>query len=196
MRLIATSLLLTIGSTIIAQVTPTRNWVDTEVRYTDSVGKTVKVYNSYPKGGGGYINSGGKDYSYVIFWTRIVNESDTPLKMTVRFPVDSFSIFPSPLSYIKLVIPSDTMTLEKIPLGDYGLTNIKSILDNGFNKPSILERTLNPKEDCFFYVTIFIHQARGTARTALVLKEQNLLYRISIDPQSALIPCGQIDFKN
>jgi len=115
--------------------------------------------------------------------------------MTVKFPVDSFSIFPSPGSYIKLLIPPDTMTLEKISLGDYGLSNLKFLLDTGFNKPAILERTLNPKEECLFYIPIFIHQARGTARAALVLKGQDLFYRISINPQSVLIPCGRIDFK-
>ena len=195
MRLLTTFILFTICLTVVAQTTPTRNWVDTEVKYTDSLGKAIKVYSSYPKGGGGYINSGGKDYSYVIFWTRIVNESATPLKMTVKFPVDSFSIFPSPVSYIKLLIPPDTMTLEKIPLGDYGLANLKSILDTGFNKPSILERTLNPKEECLFYIPIFIHQARGTARAALILKGHDLFYKVSIDPYSLLIPCGRIDFK-
>ncbi len=114
----------------------------------------------------------------------------------VKFHADSFAIFPSPSSYIKILLPADTMTLEKIPLGDYGLTNLKSLLDTGFNKPSVLERTLNPKEECLFYIPIFIHEARGTARAALVLKGQDLFYRISIDPQSALIPCGWIDFKN
>ena len=86
------------------------------------------------------------------------------------------------------------MTLEKIALGDYGLTNLKFFLDNGFNKPGTLERTLNPNEEYLFYVPIFIHQARGTARAALVLKGQDLFYRISINPQSALIPCGRIEF--
>ena len=196
MRLLTTFILSTICLTVVAQTTPTRNWVDTEVKYTDSAGKVIKVYNSYPKGGGEYINSGGKDYSYVIFWTRVVNESTTPLKLSIKFPADSFSIFASPSSYIKLLIPPDTMTLEKISLGDYGLTNLKFLLDNGFNKPSIFERTLNPNEECLFYIPIFIHQAQGTARAALVLKGQDLFYRISINPKSALIPCGRIDFKN
>ncbi|MFN8266226.1 MAG: hypothetical protein U0T11_09175 [Chitinophagaceae bacterium] len=194
-RILVTFILLTIYFTVIAQTTPARSWVDTEIKYTDSLGKTIKVYNSLPKGGGGYISSGGKDYSYVIFWTRIVNESATPLKMTIKFPADSLSIFPSPNSYIKLLIPSDTMTLEKVSLGDYGLTNLKSILDNGFRKPSILKRTLNPKEEYLFYIPIFIHQARGTARTSFILKGHDLFYRVGIDPYSTLIPCGRIDFK-
>ncbi|MBI2429560.1 MAG: hypothetical protein HYV29_12350 [Ignavibacteriales bacterium] len=88
------------------------------------------------------------------------------------------------------------MTLDKVPLGDYGLTNLQSFLDAGFNKPSMLQRTINSKEECLFYIAVLIYQARGTARAGLVLKEQDLFYRISIDPQSALIPCGQIVFKN
>jgi hypothetical protein len=196
MRLLTTFILLTISFTASSQTIPTRSWVDTEVNYTNSTGKAIKVYNSLPKGGGGYINSGGKDYSYVIFWTRIVNESSTSLKMTMKFPVDSFSIFRSPTSYIKLLIPSDTMNLEKISMGDYGLTNLKSILDNGFNEPSMLERTLKPKEECFFYIPIFIHQAQGTARTSFILKGHDLFYKVSIDPYSTLIPCGRIDFKD
>lgn len=196
MRLLTTFILLAISFTVTAQTSPTRSWVDTEIKYKDSIGKAIKVYNSLPKGGGGYINSGGKNYSYVIFWTRIVNESSTPLKMTVKFPTDSFSFFASLNSYIKLLIPSDTMTLEKISLGDYGLTNLKSILDNGFYKPSILEKTLNPKEECLFYTPIFIHQAQGTARTSFILKGHDLFYRVSIDPYSTVIPCGRIDFKD
>ena len=196
MRLLTTFLLLTISSTLSAQTIPARSWVDTVFTYTNSAGKAIKVYNGLPKGGGGYINSGGKDYSYVIFWTRIVNESSTSLQMTVKFPTDSFAIFPSPNSYIKLLIPSDTMSLGKISLGDYGLTNLKSILDNGFNKPSIFEKTLNPNEECLFYVPIFIQQARGTARTSFILKGQDLFYKVSIDPYSILIPCGRIDFKD
>lgn len=196
MRLLTTFIFLTISFTVSSQTTPARSWVDSEVKYTNSAGKAIKVYNSLPKGGGGYINSGGKDYSYVIFWTRIVNESTTPLKMTVKFPTDSFSIFPSSNSYIKLLIPSDTMTLDKISLGDYGLTNLKSILDNGFYKPSILERTLNPKEEYLFYIPIFIHQAQGTARTSFIVKGHDLFYRVSIDSYSTLIPCGRVDFKD
>lgn len=196
MRLLTTFILLTKCLSVVAQTTPERNWVDTEVKYTNSTGQIIRVYNSYPKGGGEYLNSGGNDYSYVIFWTRVVNESTSQLKLSVKFPADSFLIFPSKSSYLKLLIPPDTMTIQKISLGDYGLTNLKFILDNGFNKPSLFERTLNPNEECLFYIPIFIHQARGTARAALVLKGEDLFYRISINPESALIPCGRIEFKN
>ncbi len=42
------------------------------------------------------------------------------------------------------------MTMDKIPQLDYGLTNLKSFLDSGFNKPSSLQKTINPKEDFMF----------------------------------------------
>ena len=196
MRLLMTFILLTICLTAMAQTSPVRNWVDTEVKYMDATGKAVMVHNSFPKGGGGYTDSTGKKYSYVIFWTRVINESASPLELTIKFPADPITIFPSPNSYIRIFLPPDTMTLEKVPLGDYGLTNLQSFLDTGFNKPSMLKRTINSKKECFFYIPVLIYQARGTARAALVLKGQDLFFRISIDPDSALIPCGHLVFKN
>jgi hypothetical protein len=179
-----------------AQTSPARKWVDTEVKYTDSEGKVVMLHNSFPKGGGGYTDSIGNNYSYVIFWTRVINESATPVELVIKFPADPFTIFPSPDSYIRIFLPPDTMDLEKIALEDYGLTNLQSFLDAGFNKPSMLQTTVNPNKECFFYIPVLIYQARGTARAALVLKGQDLFFRISIDPDSAFIPCGHLVFKN
>ena len=203
MRLLTTFILLTICLTAIGQTSLTRKWVDTEVMYTDSVGKSVMVHNSLPKGGGRYIDSAGKVYSYVIFWTRVINESTTPIELAIKFPTDPLTIFPSPDSHIKIFLPPDTMTLDKVLLGDYGLTNLKSFLDAGFNRPSMLQRTINPKEECLFYISVLFYQARGTTRAALVLKGQDLYFKISVDPDidsalipSALIPCGQLVFKN
>ena len=196
MRLLTTFILLTICLTAMAQTSPSRNWVDTEVKYTDPAGKIVMIHNSFPKGGGGYTNTIGKKYNYVIFWIRIINESTTPLELAIKFPADPFTIFPSPDSHIRIFLPPDTMTLEKVPLGDYGLTNLQSFLDTGFNKPSILQRTINSKKECLFYIPVLIYQARGTARASLVVKGQDLFFRISIAPDSALIPCGHLAFKN
>ena len=181
----------------IGQTTSTRNWVDTEVKYTDSAGKVVMIHNSLPKGGGRYTDSRGKTYSYVIFWTRVINESATPLELAIKFPADPFTIFPSSESHIRIFLPPDTMTLDKIPLGDYGL-NLQSFLDAGFDKPNMLRRTINPKEELLFYIPVLFYQARGSARAALVLKGQDLFFKISVAPDvdSALIPCGHLIFKN
>lgn len=177
----------------IKQSTSKKNWVHTEERFEDSLGRAIRVYNSYPRGGA-YNSSGHKD-GYRIFWTSIVNESTTPLKLTVEIPIDSFPTLTSPNSYIKALIPPNTMTLEKLELLDFGVTNIKSILDNGFKKPSKLEIILNPKTEYFYYTLFLFHESEGTARSALVLKGQDLFYRISIESQPPLIiPCGRIEF--
>jgi hypothetical protein len=122
--------------------------------------KGVIIQNSFPKGNGrldateknGYNDPGGKNFAYSIFWTRVINETAAPLELTISFPADSFEVTRSPHSYIKFFIPPDTMTMDKESLYDYGLTGLKSFLDTSFNKPTILQRTINPKEDCLFYI--------------------------------------------
>jgi len=114
--------------------------------------------------------------------------------LTINFPNDSLAILPSPDSYLKLFLPPDTTNLEK---KSNGVTALKSFF-SGFNKPTtILQRTINPNEECLFYIGALFYKADGIARAGLVLKERDLFYRISIAPQldSALIPCGHIVFK-
>jgi hypothetical protein len=48
------------------------------------------------------------------------------------------------------------MTIDKEPLYDYGLTGLKSFLDNGLSKPSSLKRTISPKESSAFYVVALV----------------------------------------
>lgn len=163
----------------------------------------VIIQNSLPRGGGyldssgtiGYLDSAGKHFGHAIFWTGVTNKTATPLELTINFPTDSFTIFLSTDSYIKLFLLPDTMTLEKESLYNYGVTGLKSFFDTSFNKPTMLQRTINPNEACLFYVTMLSYQARGTVRAGFVLKEQDLFYRFSIDRDSVLIPCGNIILK-
>ena len=75
------------------------------------------------------------------------------------------------------------MTLDKESLYNYGVTGLKSFLDTSLNKPTMLQRTINPKEACLFYIAALYNQGvDGVVRAALVLKEQDLFYRISIAP--------------
>jgi len=200
MRLLITSTLLTICLTAIGQTYP----VDTEIKYTDSTGNSVIIQNSYPRAGGDadekcrYTDSTGKKYTYAIFWSRVINETATPVELTINFPADSFAIPPLPDSYLKLFLPPDTMTLDKEGLYAYGATGLKSFLDTDFNK-TMLKRTINPKEEYLFYIVKLspLYHVGGVVRTGFTLKEQDLYYRISITPNfsPALIPCGQIVFK-
>jgi hypothetical protein len=161
--------------------------IDTESKYTRSDVKDVIIQNSFPKGGLRYTDQDGKVYVYAVFWTRIINETDNPFTLTIDFPADSLELTSSSGRYFKLFLPSDTMTIEKENLFNYGLP------DNGLQKASPLKRTIHPKESSAFYVvTLFNKGVDGTLRTGLILKGQNLFYRIN-DKE---IHCGKIDFKN
>lgn len=172
--------------------------------------KGITIQNSFPKGDR-HTNSNGKIFGIAIFWTRVINETDNPLELTINFPADSLAILSSPDFYLKLFLPPDTMRLDKVPLYNYGVTGLRSFLDTGLNKPTRLQRTVNPQEEFLFYTAVIqyrvhnhvpdtrrkkLHQeGGGVTRTGILLKEQNLFYRISIDDESSLIPCGQIVFK-
>ena len=166
--------------------------INTKYEYTESNGARLIIQNSFPRGGLRYKEPNGKEYVYAVFWTRIINETFDPLVLTIDFPLDSFEIPSSSGNYMKLLLPSDTMTTDKESLYDYGLT-VKSFLDNNRNKSSSLKRTINPKGSSTFYVvTICNRGVGGTLRTGLSLKEQNLFYRVN----EKEIHCGSINLKN
>lgn len=198
MQILATILLLIISLSANGQTPDISKWIDTEVTYTTVYKRSVFIQSSLPKGGGRYTDSEGKQYSYVIFWIRMINKSAKPAALTMKFPATPFKIFPSPESYIRLFLPPDSMTLEKVPLGDYGLTTLKSFLDADFYKPGLLHKIIPPQGESLFYIPILLHQAQGTTRVALVLKEQDLFLKISIgsDVNAELISCGQLVFKD
>ena len=176
------------------QVGPPRNWVDSKIKYTDSKGNSVMMTNSLPKGGG-VVYQNGKKYGYVVFWTRMSNQSATPIELKVKFPEVTF--FKSPDSYIKIVLPKESMNIEKEQLFDYGLTNLQSILNDESNQLGILQKKIGPKEDYLFYVTVFIHiEGSGSARAKFELNDKELFYKISMGSDTTLIPCGSLDFKN
>lgn len=171
--------------------------------YADSIGKRLIIHNSFPRGGG-YIDPNGKKYPYAVFYTQISNETINPIELKIDFPLDSFEFPLSSGVYIKLFIPSDTMTIDKEPLYDYGLS-IKSFLETGINKSYSLKRTINPKESTAFYVVMLSNKGvDGVLRTGLSLKDQNLFYKISAYKSIPGLPlmdekkitCGSINLKN
>jgi hypothetical protein len=157
----------------------------------------VTIQNSYPKGGV-YTDGHGVRFGYRIFWSRIVNETSTPLEMTVRFPADSFPVLPLPGSYLKLFLPSDTMTHDKVIISGYGaVESLKSFATDGFSKPTRIQRTINPHEEMLFTIGAAFYNADGITRAELVMKDQQFFYKISVvgEFECALIPCGYLVVK-
>ena len=187
MRILITITLLTVWLTAIGQTS-----IDTESKYTRSDVKGVIIQNSLPKGGLKYTDEKGKVYIYAVFWTRIINETDNPFTLTIDFPADSLELASSAGRYFKLLLPSDTMTLEKEKLFNYGLSDLEFFLNKNIGKKSSLKKTINPKEsNAFYIVTLFNRGVDGTLRTGFTLKGENLFYRIN-DKE---IHCGKINFK-
>lgn len=178
-------------------------YIYTDTTYTFSSGKGITIQNSYPKGGmiepdgTQYIDSTGNRYGFVVLWTRIINETTSPLALNINLPADSFAIFTPPGSYLKLFLPTDTLTYDKLSSFNYGLTGLQSYLDANFNKATTIQKTINPNEEHIFYIAALSYKAGGTVRSALILKEQELYYRMSIAPHGyGIIPFGKIAFQN
>ena len=172
--------------------------------YADSMGKRLIIENSHSRGIK-YTDPNGKEYSKIMFWTRIINETEKPLELNIDLPVHSYEVPTLPGKYFKILLPSDTMTINKEPLQDYGMKDLKSFLDNSIHKPSYLRRTINPKESSGFYVVIlYDYGVSGPTRTGLYLKGQNLFYKVTrytgkqgislVDEKE--INCGSINLKN
>ena len=169
------------------------NHIFSDTLYTSPTGKGITIQNSFPRGGS-YNDPTGNNFGYGIFWTRVINETASPFELTVNFPADSSDIFPEFDFYLKLFLPPGKMTLDKVSLFDYGATGLFSFLDNDLNNPTLIKRTINPKEEYIFYIgMLFQVPNNGPVRTELVLKEQDLFYKINIAPYgSTIIPCGKI----
>ena len=150
--------------------------------YADSAGKLMTIYNGLPKGNL-YIDPKGQEYFKAVFWSRMVNESDHDLTIEIKLDSISYEVPELPNVRYKILIPSDTMTMDKQPLYDYGLKSLKSFLDHNIDQPSIIKRTIAAKDSTGFYVIILSKKneeiQNGTLRTGFVLKGRNLFYRIS-----------------
>jgi len=188
---------------------PYDKFIDTKYEYTDSMGKRIIIHNSFPKGGIKYTDPDGVECTYTVFFTRIINETDNPLELKINFPGDSYELPSIPGQYFKILLPPDTMTLDKEPLFIYGLTNSESFLDNNRNKSSLLNRIINPKESSGIYVVKFNIKPKsgwkgnGSTRAGFSLKDQDLYYKIKNDGSKSNsessdieIHCGNINLKN
>ena len=165
--------------------------------YSETTNNGITIQNSFPKGGP-YTGPTQKyfNHSYLVFFTRVINETDKPVELSLNFLADSIAIPNSPGTYMKLFLPPNKMTLEKQSLFSYGVTELQS-----FYEPTSFKKIIKSKEDCLFYVVAFFYQTkaelwnayRGGNRAELVLKGKDLFY--SILPQVDLLECGRVTFK-
>jgi len=154
----------------------------------------VNIQNSYPKGGR-YpgVTKYNNNNSYLVFFTRITNESPHPIEIEIDFTADSHAIPNSPFTFMKLFLPKDTMTLDKVSAYSYGITELES-----FENPTNYHAQLNPNENCLFYVVAFFYQSeqdkwrdyRGGNRAEFALIEDELYF--SIEPQVSSLKCGKV----
>ena len=165
--------------------------------YSETISDGVIIQNSFPKGGlyNGPTNK-NFHYSNLVFYTRVINKTAAPLELVINFSADSIAIPNSPDTFVKLFLPSDTMTVDKQILFNYGVRDLES-----FDKPTSFQRTINPNEECLFNVVAIFYQTtaiardgqRGGNRAELVLKGQDLFYRMP--PQIDFLFCGHISKK-
>ena len=178
----------------------------TKYEYIDPAGKRIIIQNGFPRGGVKYTNPNGKVCGYAVFWTRIINETDNSLELKIDPPINSYEISNFPGKYFRILVPTDTMTIDKFPLFLYGLKDIKSFLDNNNHKQPSFKRTINSNESSGFYFLMLVltEEATGATRTELKLKGQDLFYKISrysiTKPITLIdeieIKCGSINLKN
>jgi hypothetical protein len=164
--------------------------------YSETVRNGVRIQNSFPKGGpylGGVKT--GFNHSYLVFYTRIVNETENPITFEVNFDGTPFAIPGAPDTFMKLLLPSATMTAEKRSLFSYGIDELTPL-----GGASQFKKTLNPEEECFFYTVAFFYQTRedilpqdrGGNRGEFTLEGETLFYRIL--PQVEALRCGSVAF--
>ncbi len=201
MRLLIVILLFTTCLSAIGQ------GIDTEHKYTDSTSKGLIIQNSLPRGDLLYTDTAGKESGYVIFYNRIINETASPLELIINFPADSIPLPSSTNTYFNFFLsPPDTMTLDKEFSFDYGDEepfnhglDIKSYIDHNHNKPTMLQRTINPQDSYLFYVIVTstyrvddVGRPEFSARAGFSLEGQDLFYRMN----PIEFKCGQIVFKD
>ena len=174
--------------------------------YTDttyaSTGNGITIQNSFRKGGPmepetPYIDTTGKQYFFTTSWTRVINGTNNSLELMINFPADSFPLSSPSGSYLKLFIPTETMTIDKLPLFSYGLTGMKFFVEANWNKATSLHRTIKPNDELIFYVVGLAYKTVGPSRSAIILKGKDLIYRTNMGPHGMLeIPCGDVNNEN
>lgn len=136
----------------------------------------------------------GKEYHYFIFWTSIRNESTSTIELDIRFPAINF--FPTNESHFMVAFTKANMTSDKLQAFDFGLTDVPSLLNSELNRLKSLHKKILPKTTYSFYTPIFIHKTKWPVRTAFIVKDKTLLYKVKAGTDTVIVSCGGIKFIN
>jgi hypothetical protein len=158
---------------------PDNQFIDTRYVYDYAAGKQITVENSLPKGGLPYTSPTNEKYVYAIWWTRITNETDHPVYLSIDFAKSTDTIPVSPGIFCMLFFPEDSMTVDKEPQFDYGL-DVANYLDYHYPERSTLHKTLHPSNTtCFYSITLFNKGVTGVLRAGFQIEGQKIVYRIN-----------------
>ena len=193
MNISSTCLLILLSLNLNGQSVQNRNWEYSKVVYNSSVKNKIIITNSLPKGGG-VVSYKGKEYNYFIFWTNVRNEASSPLDLKIKFP--TIISFEFNESQAKVVFTKSNMTIDKEQEFDYGLTDIKSLLNNESNQLKDLNNRISPFKNYLFYSAIFIHKTKWPVRAEYIIKDKKLFYKITAGTDVVMVPCGTFNFKN
>ena len=167
---------------------PKNKNVDTRYEYVDDKGDFIVLENSYPKGGLTYTDPKGNRFIYAVFWTSIENNTTDSLKLSIDF-LEEYRLPSSPGRVFQLLIPKDTLAIDKDVAFNHGL-DLKKCLDNTFYEKNSIKKRIEPNaKDGFYVVTLFSKGVEGTLRTALRFEEDKILYRVN----DMVINCGSIN---
>ena len=156
-----------------------------------------------------YTAPNGEKYVKAIFWTQVTNNTDAPLELSINFSENTYDFLDSTGSSIarsyKLLVPPDTMKLDRDGLLNFGLSDIGAFVIKSIDKPTSLKRTINPDESRGVYVIrIAIMQKEdienpqvkprtgGVTRAGFSLIGENLIYTLN----GKKYPAGYINFKH
>ncbi len=74
---------------------------------------------------------------------------------------------------------------------------MKSFVETNWNNATSLHKTIKPNEEHIFYIVGLAYKTEGPSRSAIFLKEKDLIYRTNMGPHGMLvIPCGKVDTAN
>jgi len=162
--------------------------------YSETEVRGITIQNSLPKGGRYDGPTTHQQHcSYLVFFTRVTNGTDSTLNLSINFSSDSTLIPSTTDTYVKLFLPSDTMTMDKVPDLSYGIAELESLSES-----TCFQREVKPGEDCLFYSVALFYQTipggftgdRGGNRATFVLKGEDLYY--NMPPQIPSLKSGYI----